>query len=80
MQIGATSIGLDEMRLILNAAFLLLSLILATIILRSGVRFTLNIGDLLAQAKYKWRILKALLGLIVIGLAAAIFNLFFLVQ
>ena len=67
----------DNLILIINSLLLLLAIILSISLLRNGSKYTLNVGDSAVQTVLKWKILRALIILIVTGLTAAVFNLFF---
>lgn len=61
---------------IVNGVFLVFSIGLAIIIMRAGVSYSMAYGDYEIQEKYKWVILRAILAMVAIGLAAVLFNIF----
>jgi len=65
------------MAFLVNGALLILSLILALIMMNAGVMWSQNTGNNAVQAVYKRALLRALAGLIMIGLAGSVVNLFF---
>lgn len=66
---------LQDIQLIANIVFLSLALIFSIIMLRAGTLYMLNTGDTAAQDIMKWRILRSIVGLIVVGLLAIAINL-----
>lgn len=60
---------------IINGVFLVVSIILSFIITRAGIAYSLNYGDNEAQEVQKWIILRAIVALVVVGLAATLFNI-----
>ncbi len=59
---------------IVNAVLLVVALILAMIILRAAAKHAFNYGLTEIQDHMKWIVLRCILALIVIALAATLFN------
>ncbi len=66
---------LTAISLVVNGIFLLLALGLSFRMLRAGTTHSLNYGDYEIQERMKWIILRSILAMVFVGLAAAIFNL-----
>lgn len=64
--------------LIVNGGLLVASIILAFFMLHAGVQYGLHTGNPGKQFYYRRILMRAIVGMIGIGLGAAIFNLFFL--
>ncbi|MEX1997677.1 MAG: hypothetical protein WEA04_03305 [Candidatus Andersenbacteria bacterium] len=58
-----------------NAVLLILALVLAIIMMRAGSAHQFNYGNIEVQNRMKWIILRCLLLLLAIGIAASVFNL-----
>lgn len=70
-------LGLPLFALIINGVLLIITIVLAFIMLRAGALYSFNIGDFAVQKRMQWIILRVILALVVIGLIASVFNLFF---
>lgn len=63
--------------IIINGSLLVFGLALAVVIFRASSRYTYNFGDDEVQGRMKWIILRSLMALLVIGIVAAAYNIFF---
>jgi hypothetical protein len=68
---------LSDAALWVNGVLLLVTLIIAIVMLRTASIYTFHLGNFPIQNRMKWIILRSLLVLIAVGLAASVFNLFF---
>jgi hypothetical protein len=68
---------LDPIVIAVNGTLLVLAIILSIILTRAASLHTYNIGNDPVQWQLKLRMMKVIIGLITIALAAAIFNLYF---
>jgi hypothetical protein len=68
---------LTLLSLIVNGSSLLVVIVLAILMINAGEKYNFYTGDSPIQKKYQLTILQSIVGIILIGLLAAIFNLFF---
>lgn len=68
---------LSLLSVIVNATILVVVIILVFILLNAGSRHRVAIGEAGIQREYQFTILRAIVGIIVLSLVAAIYNLFF---
>lgn len=61
--------------LIINTVFLVVSIVLIYFMLRYGVVYGVHYGDSTVQDQLKWKIIRIVMVLIVIGLLASVYNI-----
>lgn len=66
---------LSTLTIIVNSILITISLVLVSLMLRYGVLYGVNYGDSTVQGRLRWKILRIIMALIVIGLIASVYDI-----